>query len=443
MRPIWRRTILRLVGAGASVSLGGCLDSLDVDTGDDGDPSDGGEHDTTADEDIEATVFQADETSSRPRWADDESRTGLVAVLQSETDVETFATRVVGSEERDDVDEELASWVRETDFEASVILGVQTVAPNACYETIEVTDLAVSTVEIPSERRAAETTADEEIGAITGAAAAVDDAGGDVGCAQVITYPTAYVRVTGEDLPSVAVLAITDGWGEETDVNSTDPLIDPATLPGSVRPDGEPPAVPTALVCDDEDFERLPSTAGGEVAWGETVDERGAAAFAMRADAFDEGDGTGDDGESGGDGVGSTNESGDGAGYGDSSDATDDLTFDRGDGVRISLWNVSTREQTTGNEHTYAVEVKTEDGWREVRGTDSQAAVGYTDERATHPPGGGFDWTVELTENGLVEERDTTRRLRVCPDLQTGRYRFRYWGLPDEASIAVAFDLAA
>lgn len=404
MRPIRRRDALLLAGAGAGVSLAGCLASIDDNSG-----GDGGDH--TTDEEIETKVFRAEPTSSRPLWAEDESRTGIVSVLESEQDARTFATRVVRPDENEDVSEDFSSWVQETDFDESVILGVQSVAPDACYDAVEFADLAAATVESPSDGG--------EVEAITGTAAAVEGVDDDVGCAEVVTYPTAYVRVTGADRPSVAALTIVNGWGEEAQVRSTEPLIDPARLPGGVRPEGNPPAVPAALSCDDKNFERLPSATDGDVTWGEAADDRGATVFAMRVVPPSE-DGGHEDGVD-----------------------SDALTFGRGDEVRISLRNVSTREQTTGNGDKYAVEVKTEDGWQEVRGTDSKTTVGYTDEGVTRPPGEALDWRFELTAEGLIEGDASGQRLRVCPDLRTGRYRFRYWGLPDERSIAVAFDLAA
>lgn len=396
MGQIRRRDALRVAAGSVGASLAGCLASLDSSNPDE-------DGDLTADDSLEATVFQAGANPTQSRWGEDESRTGIVALLPSAMDAEAFATMVTQTE--GDLDPLFASWVEETDFTDSVILGVQTVAPNACYEKVEVADLTVSTIESAA--------VGEPTEAITGTAEAVENVGDDdIRCAEVLRYPTAYVRVTGENLPSTAALTITDGWGGSSDERSTDPLIDPETLPGAVRPEGEPPAVPAPLECD-EPFQRL-SSAADEVAWGETVDAQHAVAFAMRVEA---------PGESAAD------------------TATDALAFERGDEVRIVARNISNRTLTTGNRRKYGFEVKTEVGWQDVRGTNPTRPIGHTDEGISHPPGEGFDWRFELTEDGLVDDAYSGQELRVCPALQSGRYRFRFWGVTGTSSLAVAFDV--
>jgi hypothetical protein len=79
--------------------------------------------------------------------------------------------------------------------------------------------------------------------------------------------------------------------------------------------------------------------------------------------------------------------------------------------------------------------VRTENGWQDVRGSTEHERFAYTDEAVMHRPGEGFEWTFELTESGLVA--DHTHDLTVCPDLQTGRYRFVYFS----PGVAVSFDL--
>jgi len=80
--------------------------------------------------------------------------------------------------------------------------------------------------------------------------------------------------------------------------------------------------------------------------------------------------------------------------------------------------------------------VFTEDGWTDVRGGDGDR-FGYTDEAIAHPPGETVAWEFTMTESGLVADENQPGGLRVCPDLQPGRYRFVFFGAAD---IAAAFD---
>jgi hypothetical protein len=58
------------------------------------------------------------------------------------------------------------------------------------------------------------------------------------------------------------------------------------------------------------------------------------------------------------------------------------------------------------------------------------------DEPIRLPPGAGFEWSIELTESGVVADHSQLSA-RACPSLQPGRYRFVFWGAND---LAVAFD---
>ena len=102
--------------------------------------------------------------------------------------------------------------------------------------------------------------------------------------------------------------------------------------------------------------------------------------------------------------------------------------------------NVSKHSRTTGNEHKYSLQLRTEAGWEEIRGTvDDSYGIAYNDIGIGQPPGEGFEWSFELTERGLLAGHPREDDLTICPDLQPGRYRFVYWGTP-ESPIAVQFD---
>jgi hypothetical protein len=157
---------------------------------------------------------------------------------------------------------------------------------------------------------------------------------------------------------------------------------------GKVRPDQKPAEVPTEFVCEDDDFERLWTGYDSEhLNWGDTED------FSLRVN---------------------------------------ELSFEYGEVAEIRL-----SSGMTGNRHKWNFEVTTDNGWREVRGTSDGSELSYTDEEVP----GGFTWELELTEDGILEESPGSRKLRMCPDLVSSRYRFVYWGLIGETSIAVAFDI--
>lgn len=164
---------------------------------------------------------------------------------------------------------------------------------------------------------------------------------------------------------------------------------------GSVRPDEGPETAPSELICDDEGFERHPAGYEEEgIHWGD-ID-----AFALRVD---------------------------------------DLEFEYGDTAHITLTNTSLSEEGTGNRLKYNLEVYPEGGWQDVR-----ERYGHTDELVTHSPREGFEWGIELTEEGIREEMPELEddELTVCPDLESGRYRFVFFGVGGTGeAVAVAFDM--
>lgn len=168
-----------------------------------------------------------------------------------------------------------------------------------------------------------------------------------------------------------------------------------ATPAGAIRPDSDPETVPADYHCESESRERL-STGYGDVAWGS------AEGFALRVNTLD---------------------------------------FEYGETVAIELRNVSDETLDTGNEHKFNLECYTDDGWREVRVPTTDDALPYTDEGVDHDPSEGFEWAIELTESGIEAASYHGDDLTVCPDLPGGRYRFVYWGVLGESSVAVAFDI--
>ncbi|QUO48481.1 MULTISPECIES: hypothetical protein [Halorubrum] len=408
MTQFTRRRTLYGVAAAGSVALAGCTEaSVPADgsdgSGGDGDGSDGsgGDGDDGPDgdggdaEEVTTVVQQVGAALSGPAWRRTERR-GFCTLIAEEGD---------GSWLLDDAPEEVRAFVEETDFAESVLCYVESVGPDTCHDEIAFENVGV------------------EDGTLVADATVRGAESDDVACGQAITYPAALLRVTADPLPDAVRLSVTDGWGETGTVRDGDWLRDPDGLAGGIRPDHEPSTVPAAFDCDADGFERHPKMYDGGVNWG------------------------------GGGGAGS-DASGDGplalrvVTPGDDDAGSDPLAIGRGTRFRIELTNVSAREASVGNQGKYNLEIRTEDGWTELRGTDGDATFAYTDEAIIVPPGESLEWEFEMTESGLVEGgpvRDGTSveggphadALRVCPDLVPGRYRFVFWGAAD---LAVAFD---
>lgn len=371
-----RRTALRFAGLGAVGALAGCVGDGDGDGDDDG----------SSDPHIAGTAtIQLATHTSTPRWhSRSQDSTGHVVLIDSETRTEA-ALNQYAREMAESRRQELAAFMDEVRYGRDRLLLVESVGPDGCHDRLEVENVAL------------------EEGRLTADAGVVDTGDDEADCAEAVTYPSVLVRVTFEDdPPGAATVTITDGWGESSTVEATtdDPLApDPVDLPGHIRPEGEPEPV-EPLECDDEEFERLPQAfdeEGLQTGDLEEDDRR----FSMRVAKME---------------------------------------YARGETARIELTNVSEGEVTTGTSEKFNLQVLTDDGWQDVRGSD-EGPVPYTDEGVVHYPGGGFEWSFALTDGGVADLG--SHDLRVCPVLPAGRYRLAYWGLAgaDAEALAVEFDL--
>lgn len=387
-----RRRFLAATGLALSVTATGCLgdgpgqgDPTDTTTSDGTTTTEPGADPTTTEPDggtttpgtVDPEVLQVGPTLSAPRWDFDDSP-GRVVFVDSRERAEA-ALPLWGDDERARA---LREFVESTAFDSAVLLYVQTVGPNTCYEEVAVEDIRI------------------EGRTIRGSANARDTSEPGAGCGEAITYPAAVIRVPfGDSAPERATLTVTNGWDERAEITATpdDPLgPDPADLPGAVRPDGEPATVPAELTCEDEGFQRH-ATWVEDPPYGETADGD-EPAFALRVEQ---------------------------------------TSLAYGETLTVHLTNVSDAVQYTGNRYKYGLEVKTEAGWQDVRGSTDGNPLAYTDEAVGHRPGEGFTWRLELTEDGLLDGHTHEDRMAVCPDLSAGRYRFVFW----EPAVAVAFDL--
>jgi len=357
-----RRAALRYAGTLGVVSVAGCLNNTRVDS----------------------ELFQLGGSQTKPLWdRPDSDRLGYVTVLTEDDELWMVddPAAIEGFDE----------WYAETNFEESVLLYIASVGLSACYEELDIGDMS------------------REDGRLIGTAQAVDTSG-DEACAEVITYPSAFVRLTGEELPTAAAITITTGWGETDTVTTDDGLFDPSLLPGSIRPDNEPETVPEELVCENPAFERHANPVDEDSFWLGDSQQNGESTLSLRLQNPRAGDGV-----------------------------TNRLSFERGDEVRLILTNVTEGMIETGNKNKYSLQVRTAAGWQDVRGWND-TGVAYTDEAISHPPGTAFEWNLTLTEKGVIADHTNRDRLTVCPGLPAGRYRFVFWGLSGDRSVGVAFD---
>ena len=315
-------------------------------------------------------------TTGRPFWVGrDEDALGVIYRYDSDEIAGPDVDALYDS------DADVESFVEATEFGTATLFQIGSVGPSTCWETVGVSDLAV------------------EDGTLTGEAKATHT--GAEGCGDAITYPWVLARVVFDGTPPEDVeLRLTDGWGDAATVSptSTDG-IDPADLDGHVRPGGDPRMLEGSLACDCEGFERHPQFVDKDaVALGENGrdDED---VFALRAD---------------------------------------DTQYALGETVRVSMTNLTAEEQATGNRHKYNLQLLTEAGWEDVRGSTERERFGYTDEGIVHAPSEGFEWALALTDEGVVpDDHQHGDSLTVCPSLQPGRHRFLYW----EPAVAVEFDV--
>lgn len=382
MTRLTRRATLYGLGAGSLAALAGCASDGGPggDDGDGGDGTDGTDGDGGSDAAPETEAHQVGGALSGPAWNREERR-GFCALIAEESDAAWLLR---------DAPEETVAFVEATDFDQSVLAYVESVGPTTCHNAISFADVAV------------------EDGTLVASASVRGPGDDDVACGEAITFSGAFLRVTADARPDAIRASVTDGWGETSELNGADGVLDPERLDGYVRPDGDPETVPAGFDCEAADFERHPAVYEGGVSWGSG-------------------------GGVGGDGRGLELRVVDPDGDGGSEAAA----FERGDRVRVELTNASGHEAYVGNQGKYNLELRTEAGWTEIRGAEEGTTFDYTDEAIGVRPGETLSWEFELTESGLVEGGPHADALRVCPDLVPGRYRFVFWGADD---LAVAFD---
>jgi hypothetical protein len=276
----------------------------------------------------------------------------------------------------------ILEFLADIDYGRERLVLVESVGPDQCHDALEVDAVGLGD------------------GGIT-AAATVRRSAGEA-CGEALAYPSALLRVRFDgDPPDRAALDVTSGRGGSGTVTATvEDSLSPAPedLPGNVRPADRAEPVPS-LACETAGADRHDQRFDEDDAhWGDYPHD-GIPRLALRVD---------------------------------------DLTYRHGETLNVSLTNVADQPVETGNSAKYNLQVPTEAGWEDVRVTTGDGFA-YTDESVAHGPGEGFDWSIELSETDIVEA-SAHGNSEVCPDLQTGRYRFASFGV-EAGAVAVAFDL--
>jgi len=178
---------------------------------------------------------------------------------------------------------------------------------------------------------------------------------------------------------------------ESTDERVTEQFSESVTVSGEIRPAGNPSPPAEEFACATDEFTRHPMMYHPDhLEWGDTEN------VSLRIDS---------------------------------------TAFEYGDTVHITLTNTTDSRLSIGLKQTFQIELFTENGWQDVRGKTGEGEVQYVDLGAEPPPGEVYEWSLRLTETGLVAG---DKEFTVCPELVSGRYRFVYWSTG--APVAVAFD---
>lgn len=102
--------------------------------------------------------------------------------------------------------------------------------------------------------------------------------------------------------------------------------------------------------------------------------------------------------------------------------------------MEIRLTNVSEVERSRCSDGKYNIQVKTEAGWQDIRVWQEENRRPLApSESVNQKPGGSHVWTIEMSEERITAD--------ICPDIQFGRYRFAYWGLDNQDSLALGCHL--
>lgn len=187
-----RRTLLRGTALGVTAAIAGCL-------GRNG-PSDGNgdSDDPTPAVDSSETLPLATHTT-RPWWTDENEIGRAVLIDSDERQRATFGEFDLPEPQR----EKVRTFLSGIDYTIERVLVVESVGPNACYDRIEIDSVRI------------------ENGDIRANATVSESGDASMGCAEVITFSSAVVRIAFDGAPlDAAAVELTNGWNETATVRA-------------------------------------------------------------------------------------------------------------------------------------------------------------------------------------------------------------------------------
>ncbi len=186
-----RRTVLRIArvaGVGVTGALAGCSGL----SGPNLNPAESGI--------VDSKTHPFSIRTGRPTWDESDDIGRLVLVDGDERERELFESYDLPAERA----EGLEAFTADLDYASERLLFVESAGPNACHDRLEVGSVRLEDGELRAEAQVLDSSAD------------------DVGCAEVITYPSALVRIAVEGTPPESTsVELTNGWDETATVSAS------------------------------------------------------------------------------------------------------------------------------------------------------------------------------------------------------------------------------
>lgn len=107
-----------------------------------------------------------------------------------------------------------------------------------------------------------------------------------------------------------------------------------------------------------------------------------------------------------------------------------------GQDISIHLKNISSESQRTGSRDHYAIQKNDNGEWNHIFSTKGDVLLDA--QAVDHGPSDGFTWEFTVSPMGF-----SIGPYYVCKELNPGKYRFVYFGLPNDAALESAFEISS
>lgn len=108
-----------------------------------------------------------------------------------------------------------------------------------------------------------------------------------------------------------------------------------------------------------------------------------------------------------------------------------------GEEITFSLMNISSNERSIGEIYKYNIQRRKNEQWKPIFHTPEPL---WTDVAIRVAPGGGYEWPFTFDQEGLERQHGPTNApYHICSPLEPGTYRFIFWGLGNDDSLATRF----